>query len=124
MRSTLATTYRETLDLMIQARNYLTYVHGRERRQAGDDARLTMSVEALRVTSRLTQVMAWLMARRAVQSGEMTPAQARDEFWLSAQGVCLDTAHHDDAALPQGLRELMGRSHHLYVRISRLDGMH
>lgn len=123
MASTLARTYRETLDLMIQARNYLTYVHGRERLQVRGQERLQMSVEALRVTSRLAQVMAWVMAQRAVEAGEMTPARACDEFGLSGQDVCLDTAHHDDASLPRGLRELMGRSHELYVRASRLDGM-
>lgn len=119
--TTLRRTYQETLDLMVEARNYLAYKHARERSAVDRDARLKMSCEAFRVTSRLTQVMAWLMAQRAVQSGEMSREEACDDFGLTAGDVCLDDSLHADEELPDGLRSLMDRSYRLYVRVSRLD---
>lgn len=116
--------YGETLDLMVEARNYLTVVEPVERRRRAMEPSLRMSCEAMRVTTRLTQVMAWLMLQRAVESGEMTAAEASDErHRLSAAAVCLDTAANDDAELPPGLRSLMARSHRLYLRVSRLEGL-
>ncbi|MBC7906941.1 MAG: DUF1465 family protein, partial [Rhodospirillaceae bacterium] len=51
-------TYDETLDLMVEARNYMAYAQWRQRERAELTAGLRMSCEAMRVTSRLTQVMA------------------------------------------------------------------
>jgi len=85
-------TYDETLDLIVEARNYLSHSRPTARRAirpSGDNLRL--SCEALRVTSRLTQVMAWLMLQRAVQHGEISAQEACDEKnRLSGQSVCLD----------------------------------
>lgn len=119
----LRNTYKETLDLMVEARNYLAYRGDRERRRMDQMERLKMSCEAFRVTSRLTQVMAWLMGQRAAQAGEISLSDALDRFPLEGDDVCLDDSCHDDEALPEGLRSLMDRSHRLYRRVSRLDGM-
>ena len=65
-------TYDETLDLIVEARNYMT--HTSNLANTADRWRYPIcgsAVEALRVTSRLTQVMAWLMLQRAVQYGEI-----------------------------------------------------
>lgn len=121
--SLLKSTYRETLDLMVETRNYLAY-NGRAERVGLDQLdRLKTSCEAFRVTSRLTQVMAWLMAQRAVQAGEISLDEAITQFALNADDVCLDESLHSDEAIPRGLRSLMDRSHQLYCRISRLEEM-
>jgi regulator of CtrA degradation len=115
-------TYDETMDLMIEARNYMTYVERRERELAGAVAGLRMSCEAMRVTSRLTQVMAWLMMQRAVHDGEMQPDDALAEAnRLSGGEVCLDDSYSEDQNLPGGLRSLLDRSFRLYQRIARLE---
>ena len=115
-------TYDETMDLMIEARNYVAYVERRERERAGIVAGLRMSCEAMRVTSRLTQVMAWLMTQRAVHEGEISPDEALAEpNRLSGTDVCLDESFANDEMLPGGLRSLMARSFHLYVRVARLE---
>jgi regulator of CtrA degradation len=117
-------TYDETLDLMVEARNYLTHSEKRERRRLGGLDCLRMSCEAMRVTSRLTQVMAWLLTQRAVHEGEITAEQAlSDESRLSGGDVCLDETFREDQALPNGLRSLMDRSFRLYVRVARLEAM-
>jgi regulator of CtrA degradation len=118
-------TYDETLDLIVEARNYMVYTRPAGRRAirpSGDNLRL--SCEALRVTSRLTQVMAWLMLQRAVQDGEITATEACDEKnRLSGQSVCLDESGEEDTEIPAGLRSLLHRSLSLYKRISRLEEM-
>lgn len=115
-------TYDETLDLMVEARNYMAYVERRERERAGAVAGLRISCEAMRVTSRLTQVMAWLMMQRAVHEGELAAEDALAEAnRLSGGEVCLDDSFSADATLPNGLRSLLDRSLSLYQRVSRLE---
>lgn len=115
-------TYDEALDLMVEARNYMAYVERRERARAGAHAGLRMSCEAMRVTSRLTQVMAWLMMQRAVHEGEVNEAEALAEAnRLSGADVCLDETFSGDQTLPGSLRSLLDRSFRLYQRIARLE---
>lgn len=115
-------TYDETLDLMVEARNYLAYVDRRDRERADVVAGLRMSCEAMRVTSRLTQVMAWLLLQRAVHEGEIEVEDAlTDDNRLSGADVCLDVTFTSDETLPGGLRSLLDRSFRLYQRIARLE---
>lgn len=115
-------TYDEAMTLMVEARNYMTYVEQRERRKAEAMAGLRMSCEAMRVTSRLTQVMAWLMMQRAVHAGEIDADDALSEpNRLSGLEVCLDQTFGRDEVLPTGLRSLLERSLSLYQRIARLE---
>lgn len=115
-------TYDETMDLMVEARNYMTYIERRERERASVVSGLRMSCEAMRVTSRLTQVMAWLMMQRAVHEGEVEQEEALAEpNRLSGGEVCLDDTYSGDETLPGGLRSLMDRSFRLYQRVVRLE---
>ncbi|CAA7625584.1 DUF1465 family protein [Magnetospirillum sp. UT-4] len=115
-------TYDETLTLMVEARNYLAFVERRESERRGGLERLRLSCEAMRVTSRLTQVMAWLLMQRAVHEGEIGSDEALAEpNRLSGIEVCLDTSGLADEALPGGLRSLLERSFSLYQRVSRLE---
>jgi len=117
-------TYDEALDLIVEARNYMVYTRPAARRSRPSGDNLRVSCEALRVTSRLTQVMAWLMLQRAVQDGEISAQEACDEKnRLSGQSVCLDETSVEDNELPAGLRSLLNRSLSLYKRISRLEEM-
>jgi regulator of CtrA degradation len=117
-------TYDETMTLMVEARNYLAYSERRERERVGGMAGLRMSCEAMRVTSRLTQVMAWLMMQRAVHEGEVNVEDSlREECRLSGADVCLDETFNGDETLPNPLRSLMDRSYRLYVRVARLEEM-
>ena len=107
---------------MIEARNYMAYMEGRERQRAGGVAGLRLSCEAMRVTSRLTQVMAWLMVQRAVHEGEIGAEDALSEAnRLSGADVCLDDTFAGDQSLPGGLRSLLDRSFRLYQRVARLE---
>ncbi len=115
-------TYDEALALVEEARNYVAYVEPRDRKQLGLEARLQVSCESFRITSRLTQVMAWLMLQRAVEAGEISQAMAvTPDNRLSAQDICLIERVRFLDELPKSLRSLMTRSLNLYLRVSRLE---
>lgn len=118
----LKKTYDETLGLLVETRNYLAYKAPAECRRMPADTSLRVSCEAFRITTRLTQAMAWLMAQRAVHAGEMALEEAcSDHFRLSGHAVCLQDAANED--MPAALRSLLARSLSLYERIARLDDM-
>jgi len=117
-------TYKEAMSLLVEARNYAAYREPVERRGLPAETRLACCLESMRVTCRLTQVMAWLLAQKAAHAGEILAEEAvSDRFALSGQGVCLDEGGEGNEALPGGLRSLLDRSHQLYKRISRLEEM-
>lgn len=116
--------YDETMALLIEARNYIAYQEAIDHRKLPPHVRLQISYESMRVTSRLTQVMAWLLAQKAVHAGEMSLEQAAsDDFALSGGDICSDPSGPDNDELPVGLRGLLERSHKLYMRVARLDEM-
>ncbi len=116
--------YDEALRLAEEARAYLL-----ARREAGtrEDApidRMAISCASLKVTSRLTQVIAWLLVQRAVQAGEMTREEAeKPEYRLSGEKACSPQMPVEAGELPEALKQLMDRSWRLYERIARLDAM-
>ncbi len=115
-------TYDEAMTLLIQARDYNAGYDAADRWHMPAHVRLKASFESLRVTSRLTQVMAWLLAQKAVHAGELTNDDlAGETFRLDGGELCRDPSGADDCDLPAGLRRLLERSHHLYIRVSRLD---
>lgn len=117
-------TYDEALTLLVETRNYIAFQQAGDLQNLGPGARLLVSQETMRVTCRLTQIMAWMLCQRAVQAGEMTQQRAlSDEFAIGGDAVCLDDRWTDDARLPPAVRGLLDRSGRLYVRVRRLDDM-
>lgn len=115
-------TYDETMALLVEARNYVAYHDAVDQRNLPPQIRLQVSYETLRVTSRLTQVMAWLLAQKAVHAGELTMDQlASEEYALSGGDICSDPSGPENEELPAGLRSLLDRSYRLYMRVVRLD---
>jgi regulator of CtrA degradation len=113
-------TYDETLSLLAETRALLSRAPALDSRR-GPVNQLRLIREAMRVTSRLSQVLAWLMVRRAVIEGELSPADAlAPERRLSGHSVCL-AEPADLGDVPQALLTLMDRSRALYERIARLD---
>lgn len=85
-----------------------------------DLARIALSCEALRTTTRMMHVIAWLLNQRAFFKGEITQLQLRRHGRLPAR-----RAHSDPGQLmlldPE-LRGLVATTERLYARIERLDG--
>ncbi|MBI3513931.1 MAG: DUF1465 family protein [Proteobacteria bacterium] len=117
-------TYRETMRLLVETRDYMRFREPADRGAMPDDHRLAVNCEALRVTSRLTHIMAWLLIQKAVHAGEMTAAEAAaEDHRLAGQAVCRERIRAGGIAMPPMLELLLERSYQLYARVERLDAL-
>ena len=85
-------------------------------------AGLAYATESMRLTTRLMQVASWLLLRRAVNEGELTPRQAlteRHRVRLMRQDVACAPEIFDE--LPPTLRALSRRSLRIQERVIHLD---
>ncbi len=83
---------------------------------------LAYATESMRLTTRLMQLASWLLLQRAVNEGEMSPEQARQEkAKVRLRGFDTGTEGPGWLGLPTELRGLIERSQRLQVRIRMLD---
>ena len=113
-------TYGEAMSLLIEARDYLPHREPIDRSALVAEDRLRVCSETMRLTSRLTQVMAWLLAQRAVYEGEISQDRALEGHGALA-GVEICMRDEGTENLPQRLASLLDRSRRLYIRVARLD---
>ena len=111
--------YTEAMLLADEARGYFEH-QGRGAREELDPlARVTLSCESLKVTSRLMHVLAWLLTERAIELGQMSDEEA------AAAARRLGDAAPSDAVSIQGLPRaaiaLIDASQDLYARVRRLE---
>lgn len=110
--------YEETLLLADEARSVFD-MRGRDHAEdAAGAERIALSIEGLRTTTRLMNLLAWLLNQRAFFAGELSEAQVRR---------CGPLAHDrgsDPVQIMQlelGTRALVRESERLYARAERLD---
>jgi regulator of CtrA degradation len=117
----LTRTYDEACDLLIEARGFAEHEFQNKHRKKTDD-RLILNRESFRLTSRLAQIVAWLLVQKAYQAGELNSRDLMDEAYrLEGEQVCLNKEAANDIELPRQLVSLLGRSYDLYRRVQRLD---
>lgn len=119
-----ARTWDEALALSKAARGYAN--HRVVNRISVDDSveGLAVCCEMMRVTARLTQVMAWLLVQQAVSKGEMTSDEAAQPAnRLELHPVCNEETAEQEPGMPPRLKELLQESRSLYQRVARLDEM-
>jgi len=117
-------TFDEGVALTVEARNYIAYHEQADRREFDLPHCLQVGYQHTRVSARLIQVMTWLLAMKALLSGEISPEQfGSPQYVLGGGEDCENPSGSDLAELPAGLRGLLERSHALYCRIQRLDAM-
>ena len=111
--------YVEAMVLTDEARAYFDS-SGRDERLALDPmVRVGFACESLKVTTRLMQVVAWLMTRRALAAGELPePIGGAGERRLGEAPVS-DEALIEQ--LPDSAVALIRASQELYDRIRRID---
>ena len=115
-------TYDEALDLLEAARSYLSVLEPIDRRALPARDRLRLCSETMRMTARLTQIMAWLLSQRAVHTGELSRAEVlSDQQVLTEVDVCVARDERQWRGLPERLVALLDQSHRLYIRVARLD---
>ena len=120
-----AKTYNETLGLLVEVRDYVVDGEQRDRAALTPVVGARLSCETMRVTARLSQVMAWLLAQKAVHAGELSTEEVIERHdRLTDIAICMDEKPEDEVVgLPARFRELLERSHRLYIRVARLDEM-
>jgi len=117
-------TFDEGLALTQEVRNYIAYHEQADRREFDLSRCLHVGYQHTRVSARLIQVMTWLLAMKALLSGEISPEQfIAPQYALTESEECSSDKGEEDTDMPAGLRDLMVRSHALYSRILRLDSM-
>jgi len=115
-------TYNEGMQLVEETSAYLDGPGREAARNLPREASLAYAGESMRLTTRLMQVAAWLLVRKAVAEGEMSEQEARSEqYRLSAKEIARSARIVGSGALPTRMLELIGQSECLYERVSRLD---
>jgi regulator of CtrA degradation len=115
-------TYDETMGLLLSARHYVANFQVGEFSQVEPGERLHLNCEALRLTTRLAQILAWLLAQKALAAGEITREEAQgDVYRLGAHELCLADTDARVSANSKKLGLLMAQSRVLFGRVARLD---
>lgn len=110
--------YEETLLLADEARAAFDLGARDPDESASAAGRVALSIEGLRTTTRLMNLLAWLLNQRAFFAGELSEAQVR------RCGSLANDRPSDPvqlAALTLGTRALVRESERLYARAERLD---
>ncbi|GAB4235177.1 MAG: DUF1465 family protein [Methyloligellaceae bacterium] len=114
--------FQEGMGLVEDTAAYLDGEGRAEAKLLPPQASLAYATESMRLTTRLMQIASWLLIRRAVNEGELTPEQALEEknkVKLKPEQATEVVEGFD--ALPIRLKELIAASHALNRRIIRLD---
>lgn len=112
--------YCEALELADQVRAAFD-LSGRLTTASEDEdlARIALSCEALRTTTRMMHAIAWLLNQRAYLSGELSEFQLRRHGRLPPARI--DDGQDQAGVLGPQLAALIERTRRFYARIERLD---
>ena len=114
--------FREGMALVEETAAYLDGPGRADSKSLVRAAALAYATESMRLTTRLMQLASWLLLQRAVNEGEMTAEQARQE---KSKVKLTSLAPEPDGAtlelLPERLMELITQSLRLQTRIRHLD---
>src|SRR4029079_1503957 len=114
--------FREGMALVEAAATYLDGEGRKEARKLRPPHSLAYATESMRLTTRLMQLASWLLIRRAVSEGELTPEQAVEEQRkIKLPGKGSEQPGREVASLPPKLKELIEQNLKLKDRVIRLD---
>ncbi|WP_294324887.1 DUF1465 family protein [uncultured Sphingomonas sp.] len=111
--------YVEAMLLADEARSYFNDAGQAERALLDPMARVVLSCESLKITTRLMHVIAWLLTQRAIDAGEMAPDLAEDP--LRALATSPVTGDEVLETMPAGTQALIRASLDLYRRAERIE---
>ena len=111
--------YTEAMLLADEARSYFDG-GGRDHRLGLEPMlRIALSVEALKVTTRLMHIVAWLLTQRAIEAGELGRDQACSEARHLGDAPTSDP--EAIAPLPEAAIQIIRASVDLFARVGRLQ---
>ena len=111
--------YSEAMLLADEARSYFDEAGARDTAELPPVGRVHFSCEALKVTTRIMHVVAWLLTQRAVDAGEISAVESR----LPARrlGDAPESGAGASDGMPDRARALILASADLYRRVAHLD---
>lgn len=115
--------YDETLALLATAHDHFFRHSEEEQREMNNRERTMYASEMSRITIRLSCVMAWLMARKAVFMGKLSLEEANERYRLDCRDICMNQHIEAESMLPETMNELLDQSFELYQRVARLDAL-
>ncbi len=111
--------YVEAMVLTDEVRGYFDGIGREERDGLAPLVQVGFACESMKITTRLMQIVGWLLTRRAVEAGEILSIQARDR--ALRLGEAADSDPVACAGLPETARGLIETSRELYQRVRRID---
>lgn len=116
--------FREGMALVEETASYLDGPGRRDSRDLPRPVSISYATESMRLTTRLMQLASWLLLQRAIKEGEMTAKDAADDkYRINLASLKNGGGLEIEEGLPDGLTDLIYRSHRLLDRIGRLDKM-
>ena len=114
--------YAETMSLLEKVRHYILYEEKYDRKRVGEKSVHIINSEMMDIIARLSHVLSWLIAQKAVRAGEITIEESLEPKWqLSSAIVCMNTDYEADESIPERLRHFMVQSRNLFERVERLE---
>jgi regulator of CtrA degradation len=114
--------FREGMTLVEETAAYLDGPGRVDSKELVRSGALAYATESMRLTTRLMQLASWLLLQRAVNEGEMTPEQARQEKnKVKLRSPAPGPDERTFELLPERLRQLIRQSLRLQERIRYLD---
>lgn len=117
----LPSLFHEAMDMIFDSYEYFELQDSLDDEQMPFHIQTLMSNEMSRITMRLTSVMAWLMARKAVLAGQLSDEEATANYRIEGEEYCLQQFEELERIMPEYMVELLARSYKLYYRVWRLD---
>jgi regulator of CtrA degradation len=114
--------YREGMGLIEEVASYLDGAGRADSRELPREASFLYATESMRLTTRLMQLASWLLLQRAVNEGEITAENARDEkekVKFSATPSERGGPGYD--MLPAALVGFIGKGDRLFDRVVQFD---
>ena len=111
--------YVEAMVLADEARAYLESDAGSGQDLRDPFDRVQFSCESLKITTRLMQVIAWLLTRRAAARGEIDELESRTEIYRLGDASSSDPRY--TRIFPDEMRTIIAASESLYLRAQRLE---
>jgi regulator of CtrA degradation len=114
--------FKEGMALVEESAAYLDGAGREDSRRLRRPVALAYATESMRLTTRLMQIASWLLLQRAVNEGELSPAQAASEkhrVRLTRQDIACAGELFDE--LPAPLRRLTFKSLRLQDRVLHFD---
>jgi regulator of CtrA degradation len=112
--------FREGMCLVEETANYLDGEGRLQSKALKAFGSLAYATESMRLTTRLTQLATWLLARRAVLNGEEAPPGAADSATLLLP-IVRGGSNKGYDELPEKLKALIEASYKLHDKICQME---